>query len=185
VKINFLPLVLGVSFVTVAIIVFGASSGQSPVEKDPEFKKTKRLEEITAEGFEIRLQNDQDNERLELTQTLDEALAYLKRYSMHHEDLFVYDLKTDAQVASSANGSGVIYTGTNDSYEVREVDHRFEVRIGFSDYTYSNGTWKDTIFTSPSLEESEKYINEHKAYDTPLFIYDLKTGEQVASSTNG
>jgi wyosine [tRNA(Phe)-imidazoG37] synthetase (radical SAM superfamily) len=112
-KINFLPLVLGVSFATVAIIVFGASKMRSPVEKDPEFKKTKCLEEITAEGFEIRLQNEQDNERLELTQTLDEALAYLKRYSMHHEDLFVYDLTTGAQVASSANGSGVIYTGTN------------------------------------------------------------------------
>jgi len=185
VKINFLPLVLGVSFATVAIIVFGASKMRRPDMRHPELKKTKCLEEITAEGFEIRLQNDQDNERLEVTQTLDEALAYLKRYSMHHEDLFVYDLKTDAQVASSANGSGVIYTGTNDSYEVREVDHQYEVRVGFSDYTYSNGTWKDTIFTSLSLKESEKYLNEHKAYDTPLVIYDLKTDEQVASSTNG
>jgi len=165
VKINFLPLVLGVSFATVAIIVFGASKMSSPVEK------TNCLEEITAEGFEIRLQNDQDNERLEVTQTLDEALAYLKRYSMHHEDLFVYDLKTDAQVASSA--------------KVREVDHRYEVRIGFSDYTYSNGTWKDTIFTSLSLKESEKYLNEHKTTYTDLIIYDLKTDEQVASSGNG
>ena len=184
-KINFLPLVLGVSFATVAIIVFGASKMRSSVEKTPEFKKTKCLEDIPAEGFDIRLQNDQDNERLELTPTLDEALAYLKRYSMHHEDLFVYDLTTGAQVASSANGSGVIYTGTDHSYEVREVDHRYEVRIGFSDYTYSNGTWKDTIFTSLSLKESEKYVNEHKAYDTPLVIYDLKTDAQVASSTNG
>ena len=71
------------------------------------------FKEQLVEGFEVRLQNDQDNERLELTQTLDEALTYLKRYSMHHEDLFVYDLATGMQVASSTNGSGAIYTGTN------------------------------------------------------------------------
>ena len=71
------------------------------------------VKQQTVGGFEVRLQNDQDNERLELTQTLDEALAYLKRYSMHHEDLFVYDLTTGTQVASSNSGSGAIYTGTN------------------------------------------------------------------------
>ena len=48
-----------------------------------------------------------------MTQTLDEALTYLKRYSVYHEDLFVYDLVTGMQVASSANGSGVIYTDAN------------------------------------------------------------------------
>ena len=56
---------------------------------------------------------------------------------------------------------------------------RYEVRIGFSDYTYSNGTWKDTIFTSSSLKESEKYLNEHKATHTNLVIYDLKTDVEV------
>tara|TARA_B110001454_G_scaffold207620_1_gene219207 strand:+ start:261 stop:536 length:276 start_codon:yes stop_codon:yes gene_type:complete len=58
-------------------------------------------------------------------------------------------------------------------------DPRYEVRIGFSDYTYSNGTWKDTIFTSSSLKESEKYINENKVYDTPLVIYNFKTGNII------
>ena len=53
---------------------------------------------------------------------------------------------------------------------------RYEVRVEFSDYTYSNGTWKDTIFTSSSLKESEKYLNKHKAYDTPLVIHDVETG---------
>jgi len=69
--------------------------------------------------------------------------------------------------------------GNSHSYEVREVPHRYEVRIGFSDYTYSNGTWKDTIFTSLSLKESEKYLNEHKATHTNLVIYDLKTDVEV------
>jgi hypothetical protein len=60
-----------------------------------------------------------------------------------------------------------------------EVDLRYEVRIGFSDYTYSNGTWKDTIFTSNSLKDSEKYLSEHKPTHADLVIYDLKRGEIV------
>ena len=111
------------------------------------------------EGFEIRLVNDHANERLELTETLGQALSYIEEYSMHHDDLIAFDLSTGAK-----------------------VDHRYEVRIGFSDYTYSNGTWKDTIYTSLSLKESEKYLNEHKAIHTDLVIYDLATGDKVASS---
>ena len=76
-------------------------------------KEQATVTQQTVEGFEIRIQNDYDNERLERTQTLDEALTYLKRYSMHHADLFVYDLTTGMQVASSTNGSGVIYTDAN------------------------------------------------------------------------
>jgi len=58
-------------------------------------------------------------------------------------------------------------------------DPRYEVRVGFSDYTYSNGTWKDTIFVSSSLKESEKYINEHKTPMQILVIHDLKTGNII------
>lgn len=63
-----------------------------------------------------------------------------------------------------------------------EVDLRYEVRIGFSDYTYSNGTWKDAIFTSHSLKESKKYLNEHNSTHTDLVIYDLRSGNIVTTS---
>ena len=94
------------------------------------------------------------------------------------------------QAAVKSNKDNSPKTETTHSSEVKEVDHRYEkevdhryeVRIGFSDYTYSNGTWKDTIFTSLSLKESEKYLNEHKAVHTALVIYDLVTGDKVASS---
>jgi len=63
-----------------------------------------------------------------------------------------------------------------------EVDLRYEVRIGFSDYTYSNGTWKDAIFTSHCLKESKAYLNEQKSTHTDLVIYDLKSGNVVTTS---
>mgnify|MGYP001348336072 FL=1 len=50
-------------------------------------------------GFEIRIQNETSNERLEVVKTLDDALLYLKTYSMYHDDLFVYDLNTGRMVA--------------------------------------------------------------------------------------
>jgi len=69
------------------------------------------LKEKALEGFEVRLINDHANERLELTETLGEALSYIEEYSMHHEDLVAFDLSTGVKVASSGDGVGVIHTG--------------------------------------------------------------------------
>jgi len=63
------------------------------------------------QGFEVRIINDHANERLELTETLGQALSYIKEYSMHHDDLVAFDLNTGAKVASSGEGVGVIHTG--------------------------------------------------------------------------
>ena len=49
--------------------------------------------------YEIRIKNSQTDESLEAVETLEHALAYLKKYSMHHDDLFVYDLNTGRMVA--------------------------------------------------------------------------------------
>jgi hypothetical protein len=52
--------------------------------------------------FEIRIQNRYDNELLEVTATVDDAIDYIIEYSRFHDDLFVYDLKTKELVADSA-----------------------------------------------------------------------------------
>lgn len=59
------------------------------------------LQEKALNGFEVRIINDYANERLELTETLDQALAYIKEYSMHHEDLVAFNLSTGSIVARS------------------------------------------------------------------------------------
>ena len=59
------------------------------------------VQEKVLEGFEVRIVNDHTNERLELTETLGQALAYIEEYSMHHDDLIAFDLSTGSIVAKS------------------------------------------------------------------------------------
>ncbi len=79
--------------------------------KSNEPAATQVAEEKAIKGFEVRIVNDHANERLELTETLGQALAYIEEYSMHHDDLIAFDLSTGAKVASSGGGNGVIYNG--------------------------------------------------------------------------
>ena len=81
------------------------------VSKNEEAAAVQVVQEKVLEGFEVRIVNDHTNERLELTETLGQALAYIEEYSMHHDDLIAFDLSTGSRVASSGGGNGVIYTG--------------------------------------------------------------------------
>ena len=71
------------------------------VNKNYEPSTVKVLKEKALDGFEVRIINDHANERLELTETLDQALAYIKEYSMHHDDLVAFNLSTGSIVAKS------------------------------------------------------------------------------------
>jgi hypothetical protein len=82
--------------------------------KNNEPSTVEMLKEKALDGFEVRIINDHANERLELTETLGQALAYIEQYSMHHDDLVAFDLSTGVKVASSDQGNGVIYTGSID-----------------------------------------------------------------------
>ena len=67
--------------------------------------------------------------------------------------------------------------GNYHSYEVREVDYRYEVRVGFSDYTYSNGTWENILYTAFDFNDAYEYVVEYSSAHSDLIIYDLKTGK--------
>ena len=71
------------------------------VNKNSEPSTLEVLKEKSLDGFEVRIINDHANERLELTETLDQALAYIKEYSMHHDDLVAFNLSTGSIVAKS------------------------------------------------------------------------------------
>ena len=90
--------------------------------------------------------------------------------------------KKEAQEYTDGNNiSDGIPTGHK--YVVREIEHRYEVRVGFSDFTYSNGTWKNVIFTSYTLNESEKFLNTYKTDRTDLVIFDLMKCAVVGVNT--
>ena len=52
--------------------------------------------------YEIRVQNTYDDEMLEQTETLDEAVEYITEYSRFHDDLYVYELETGELMLDSA-----------------------------------------------------------------------------------
>ena len=81
------------------------------IDKEPDTTIVNVLHKKGVQGFEVRIINDHTNERLELTDTLGSALAYIEEYSMHHDDLVAFDLSTGVKVASSKQGVGVIHTG--------------------------------------------------------------------------
>ena len=51
--------------------------------------------------YEIRIQNRYEDEMLERTETLDEAIDYIIEYSRFHNDLYIYDLKTEELMVDS------------------------------------------------------------------------------------
>ena len=52
--------------------------------------------------YEIRIQNSYDDEMLEQTETLDQAIEYILEYSRFHDDLYVYDIETRELMLDSA-----------------------------------------------------------------------------------
>ena len=52
--------------------------------------------------YEIRIQNSYDDEMLEQTETLDQAIDYILEYSKFHDDLYVYDIETRELMLDSA-----------------------------------------------------------------------------------
>ncbi len=87
--------------------------------------------------------------------------------------VFVTELEA-FKYASSNNFSGDQQSGHK--YIVREVDYRYEVR-------HQNDAVNDVIFTSLTLEESEKYLNEYKTNHTDLVIFDLMDSVVVGVNT--
>lgn len=104
----FVCFVLTILYVQYSLLV---NNNEVPkVESEPKQKPVSALRGLR--GFEVRIVNDYSNERLELTETLGEALSYIEDYRDHHDDLIAFDLSTGAKVGSSIDGNGVIYSET-------------------------------------------------------------------------
>lgn len=85
----------------------------------------------------------------------------------------IFETKPEAEEYSKLNNMG-----NSHSYEVREVDYRYVVRVGFSDFTYANGSWNDILYTADEFNDAYEYVVEYSSAHSDLVIYDLKTGKQ-------
>ena len=61
----------------------------------------------------------------------------------------------------------------------KEVVDRYIVKVAFSDYTYSNGSWNDILYTAADFNDAYDYVVEYSSAHSDLIIYDLETGERV------
>ena len=87
--------------------------------------------------YEIRIQNSYDDEMLEQTETLDQAMDYILEYSRFHNDLYVYDLETKELMMDSATVHETM----------RELKTKEEKLIEASEYpeTYSDAQIFDLL----------------------------------------
>ena len=108
---NNLSLEIRIFICFILTIFYVSYTVKSNKDNSPE---TVTVQEKVLEGFEVRIINDHANERLEVTQTLGQALAYIEEYSMHHDDLVAFDISTGVMVASSGDGVGVIHASIID-----------------------------------------------------------------------
>ena len=87
----------------------------------------------------------------------------------------IFETKTEAEEYAKRNNMGKVAGGH--SYEVRVIDYRYEVRVGFADYSYSNGSWNDILYTAYDFNDAYEYVVEYSSAHADLIIYDLKTGK--------
>ena len=88
----------------------------------------------------------------------------------------VFETNAEAEEYAKRNNMGNFAGGH--SYEVRVIDYRYVVRVGFSDYTYANGSWNDILHTAYDFNDANEYVVEYSSAHSDLVIYDLKTGRQ-------
>ena len=77
----------------------------------------------------------------------------------------VFDTKAEAESYAEYNNRG-----KHHSYEVREVDYRYEVRI-------VNPSVNEILYTTNEYNDAYEYVVDYSSSHSDLIIYDLKTGK--------
>jgi len=71
---------------------------------------------------------------------------------------------------------GLLAKDDSHSYIVREINYRYEIR--------QVNDWMDEVLhTTDSKEDGVKYVAEFMSAHEDLFMYDLRTGSLIVTST--
>ena len=89
----------------------------------------------------------------------------------------IFDNEGEAKDYAHRNNMGSQYAkDTSHSYIVRVINYRYEIR--------QMNDWKDEVLhTTNSKEDGVKYVEQFLSAHEDLFMYDLKTGKLIVSST--
>tara|TARA_R100000808_G_scaffold1019_7_gene4887 strand:- start:1487 stop:2050 length:564 start_codon:yes stop_codon:yes gene_type:complete len=92
---------------------------------------------------------------------------YYQAYDATFPDVSpIFYTKVDAEEYADANNFNKDNDPTGHQYVVREVSHRFEVRI-------LNDVQNELLYTSNNLRDAESYMNHYKSNHNDLILYDL------------
>ena len=88
----------------------------------------------------------------------------------------IFDNEWEAKDYAHRNNMSTQHSfDTSHSYVVRVINYRYEIR--------QINDWKDEVlYTTNSKRDGIKYVKEFSPAHEDLYMYDLKTGNQVASS---
>ena len=100
--------------------------------------------------------------------------GYFQAYDEKWDDPAISPIfKTEKEALDYATRNNM---GSGHGYKVRRVSYRYEVR-------HKNDAVDQSIFHTPSLRDARNYLNEYGVSHTDLFLYDLKTGNLIETST--
>ena len=105
---------------------------------------------------------------------------YYQAYDKNWDDPTInpiFDTEWEAKDYAHRNNMGSeLALDTSHSYVVRVINYRYEIRQ-INDWT------DEVLYTTNSKRDGVKYVKEYASAHEDLFMYDLRTGNQVADSS--
>ena len=89
----------------------------------------------------------------------------------------IFDTEVEAKDYAHRNTMGGLIAGdTSHSYIVREINYRYEIR-------QVNDAMDAVLHTTNSKRDGLKYVEQFMSAHSDLFMYDLRSGNVIATST--
>jgi hypothetical protein len=89
----------------------------------------------------------------------------------------IFDTEVEAKDYAHRNTMGGLIAGdTSHSYIVREINYRYEIRL-------VNDAMDEVLHTTNSKRDGLKYVGQFMSAHSDLFMYDLRSGNIIATST--
>tara|TARA_B110000196_G_scaffold256881_1_gene227174 strand:+ start:915 stop:1316 length:402 start_codon:yes stop_codon:yes gene_type:complete len=114
------------------------------------------------------------------TEVPNNPTGYFQAYDYKWDDPTInpiFDTEWEAKEYAHRNNMGSIVSGDDShSYIVRRINYRYEIR-------QVNDSTDEVLHTTNSKEDGESYVEQYTSSHSDLFMYDLKKGIIITTST--